>query len=435
MKFLLFIVLLVVFDAVKGFTHNLRSNLINLIDAGMVPDVGEGDLAIMTNNQQVLNTTLNSLLPGDTLVIPEGHVYHLIGGIVVPGHMTGVTVVLNGELKFDDNRDTWPTDASGHVLECLDFHYLEDVVFTSTLGYGREGVLNGNGRKWWGAIKFLIDGENRPRLIHVRGGKNIIWERILLKDSPYWSFYFEKMDGLIVRYASVDARITDLPTHTPLDLTAFNTDGFDVTGNNVHIHDVNIWNQDDCVCVKDGSTNMLIERVNASGLGLVVGSIGSSVVRNITFRDSIMIRSFKGIYMKTRWNDGPPADMDVASISDVTYENITMIDPEQYGIWIGPAQQTGQPCDLTWPQGPHSTCPITGYQTWKNILLKDITIIRPRHNAGVLISNSTNPMQNVVFDNVVVTHPGDKPFGLDGNYYCDSMDIKQVGLVVPSPIC
>ena len=32
--------------------------------------------------------------------------------------------------------------------------------------------------------------------------------------------------------------------HNIIDMTAFNTDGFDVTGRNVWIHDVSIWNQE-----------------------------------------------------------------------------------------------------------------------------------------------------------------------------------------------
>jgi len=74
----------------------------------------------------------------------------------------------------------------------------------------------------------------------------------------------------------------------------FNTDGIDVSGNDVHVHDVDIWTQDDCIAVKDESKNMLFERIYASGLGLVVGSIGSSRVENITFRDSLIYKSYKG---------------------------------------------------------------------------------------------------------------------------------------------
>jgi len=41
---------------------------------------------------------------------------------------------------------------------------------------------------------------------------------------------------------------------------------------------------DDSFCVKDDSSNMLFERLTSSGLGLTIGSIGGSTVRNITFR-------------------------------------------------------------------------------------------------------------------------------------------------------
>lgn len=115
-------------------------------------------------------------------------------------------------------------------------------------------------------------------------------ENLLFKNSPYWTFWAEECDGMVVRYSDVDVRWDNKEKHTLLDLQAFNTDGFDITGRNVYMHDLNIWNDDDCISVKDGSENMLFERINASGLGLVIGSIGSSKVKNITFRDSYMYR-------------------------------------------------------------------------------------------------------------------------------------------------
>merc|ERR1719181_2406182 len=125
-----------------------------------------------------------------------------------------------------------------------------------------------------------------------------------------------------IRYSEIDVRWDQSDRHTYLDLQAFNTDGFDVTGQYVHIHDVTVWNDDDCICVKDDSKHMLFERIHASGLGLVVGSIGESVVQNITFKDCVMHNTVKGIYLKTRWDDRPPAGEDVASITDILYQNI-----------------------------------------------------------------------------------------------------------------
>ncbi len=109
-------------------------------------------------------------------------------------------------------------------------------------------------------------------------------------------------------------RRSDWNSHNLVELTAFNTDGFDVSGRNVHIHDCDIWNQDDTIAVKDDSRDMLFERITASGVGLTIGSIGSSRVKNVTFRDCYMPNTLKGIYMKFRADGG--------TIEDVTYENI-----------------------------------------------------------------------------------------------------------------
>ena len=46
---------------------------------------------------------------------------------------------------------------------------------------------------------------------------------------------------------------------------------------------------------------MLFERINASGLGLTIGSVGSGeTIKNITFRDCYMHKTSKGIYTKFR---------------------------------------------------------------------------------------------------------------------------------------
>lgn len=182
--------------------------------------------------------------------------------------------------------------------------------------------------------------------------------------------------------------------------SAFNTDGFDVTGKNVWIHDCRIWNQDDCIAVKDGSENMLFERIHASGLGLTIGSIGGSDVKNITFRDCHMHKTFKGIYAKFRGT---------GLIQGVLYENIVMYEPEQWPIWIGPAQQASsinvcnpEPCSLCWPFIPYAECNMPKNASYIDITLRNVTVINPAYSPGVIIGSETNPMQNVVFDNVVV---------------------------------
>lgn len=390
----------------------VASKIINFEDAGAIPF--NPTLATAWKNGGLMNTTLAQLLPGDIFIIPN-RTFHIMGGIKAK-NLTHVIILIEGTLIYSDNMDEWPRDANRRVFECMYFEKLNNVTFTST----GKGLINGKGGKWWGipGIGYLVHGENRPRLLHIAHSQNILVENLILKDSPYWTFLADHVDGLEIRWTDISARRTDLDHHDIIDLTAFNTDGFDVTGKNVWIHDCNIWNQDDTIAVKDGSENMLFERINASGIGLTIGSISGSVVRNITFRDCYMHNTMKGIYLKFRAGNSP------GSISDVTFENIVIDNASQWAIWIGPAQQSdsdnlcaAHPCSICWPEVPDTHCYLPAAGSYANITLRNITINNPQGSPGVIMANATNPMVNVVFDNVKVNNPGTKPWG-DQYYAC-----------------
>ena len=51
-----------------------------------------------------------------------------------------------------------------------------------------------------------------------------------------------------------------------------------------------------------------------------------------------MHHTWKGIYMKFSGGDVTAG----GRISNILYENIYMESPEQFAIWIGPAQQSGE---------------------------------------------------------------------------------------------
>ena len=105
------------------------------------------------------------------------------------------------------------------------------------------------------------------------------------------------------------------------------------------------------------------ERITASGVGLTIGSIGGSTVRNITFRDCYMHRSYKVAELERKSNEiqgrgrfiqfTPVVDLQTKPktvclssssqgiymkfrgdglIADVTYENIYIEKPTQWCV-------------------------------------------------------------------------------------------------------
>ena len=137
-------------------------------------------------------------------------------------------------------------------------------------------------------------------------------ERWHFRQSAYHTFHADDVARLEIRHCSVDNRVNGADSHTVENLAALNTDGFDVQGRDIYIHHCSVWNQDDCFTIvpidRNGinsncTENVLIEDVNASGLGLTTGIVGPSAahncVRNVTFRRATMHHTFKGIYIKS----------------------------------------------------------------------------------------------------------------------------------------
>ena len=255
---------------------------------GAVADDGS-NVTTLDANAALLNHALQSgvLAPGDTLLFPN-KTFHLQGGITASG-LRNVTLQFDGTLSFASDRKRWPKKPDGKVMNCLELEDAENLLLTSS----GTGVLQGNGKAWW--LGIPQHSEDRPKLLQIADSARIVVEHLHFLNSPYWSTDFKDVDTVTIRHCDVAVRWNaGARDHGALELAAANTDGFDLSGSNVHIHDVNIWNQDDCVCVKNVkpgsrrascSENWLVERVHASGLGLTIGSIGCSAstthVRNI----------------------------------------------------------------------------------------------------------------------------------------------------------
>ena len=85
-------------------------------------------------------------------------------------------------------------------------------------------------------IGYVQRKEHRPRLLRFNLTEELLIENIVLQDSPYHTLYLDSVNNVEVRNTSIIARRTSQDGHGWVDLTAFNTDGIDVSGHNVWIH-------------------------------------------------------------------------------------------------------------------------------------------------------------------------------------------------------
>mmetsp|Transcript_2773 Transcript_2773/g.5697 ORF Transcript_2773/g.5697 Transcript_2773/m.5697 type:complete len:451 (-) Transcript_2773:29-1381(-) len=424
----------------------------NTIEWKGIPD----DEASASANTENLNLALSSLAPGATLNIPN-KTYWLSGGVYASG-LVDTTIELDGTVLFSSGRDGWPTEdcsRNGEVKECVVKAILIENAKSLTLTTSKDdgrGLINGNGEKWWGYVNYLRHGEDRPKLLTIRNATDVLVERWHFRQSAYHTFHADDVARVEIRHCSVDNRVNDQDSHGPLNLGALNTDGFDVSGKDIYIHDCSVWNQDDCFTIVPSSSaginaqcteNILIENVEASGLGLTVGSIrptkDHACIKNVTFRNAYMHHTFKGVYMKSAYSNDEPGIS--AEITDILYENITMDKPEQVPIWIGPAQEgdSDNACSIAWPTIKRAKCPAPlTTMSWNNITLRNILIKGSKVSPGIIFGNEDSPMDGVVFDNVVFDPVEDlddaKPWG-DDYYYCKGVNGVAKGGTNPVPPC
>eukprot|EP01084_Bolivina_argentea_P256086 431031_1 len=105
-------------------------------------------------------------------------------------------------------------------------------------------------------------------------------------------------------------------------------------------------------------------------------------------------------------------------------------------IWIGPQQAIycGQ-CSLLWPSCQNADCYATSHINFTNIIVRDVTINSPKISQSVIKGNDTNPMRNIIFDNVIVNNAvGHKPFG-ESYYLCQGVEDFYAKDSEPKPRC
>jgi hypothetical protein len=109
------------------FGVQVQSAFLDFERLGAIPHNRSTAAAIF--NGKLLNDTWNNLQPHDIFFVPN-KTFTVMGGIYAGGWRHN-EIRIDGTLAFSDDRDAWPRDSDGHVLECMFLRDIEEVKFTS----------------------------------------------------------------------------------------------------------------------------------------------------------------------------------------------------------------------------------------------------------------------------------------------------------------
>ncbi|KAK0215072.1 glycoside hydrolase family 28 protein [Armillaria fumosa] len=219
---------------------------------------------------------------------------------------SGATITMAGDITFAKTSSDGP-------LFTIDG---DDVTFDGA-GYS----FDGNGAKYWDG-EGTNGGVDKPHPFLKFKGSGTYSDFTVL-NSPAQAVSIGNSDGLVFDSITIDNSDGDD------DDLGHNTDGFDVSADDVTIQNSVVKNQDDCIAINDGSNIVFKNNKCSGGHGISIGSISSGKsVTDVTISGNTVTDSMYGFRIKVK------ASATSASVSGITYSGNTLSGIDEYGVLI-----------------------------------------------------------------------------------------------------
>ncbi|KAJ7064073.1 glycoside hydrolase [Mycena amicta] len=243
----------------------------------------------------------------------------VIGGFTVPAGQTftlsppdGASVSLTGALTF--GFANW----AGPLM----------VVTGNSITFNGNGhQLDGQGALYWDGLGGN-GGVTKPApLLRINMGGTFTNLKII--NTPGRAVAIGG-SSLTVSALNIDNSAGDAPNSKSGGIAAgHNTDGFDISANNVVVSGSTVKNQDDCLAINRGVNITFSGNTCSGGHGISVGSISSSVVvSNIHITNNTVTNNTNGLRIKT------DATATSSSVTGVVYTNNKLSGITQFGVLI-----------------------------------------------------------------------------------------------------
>ncbi len=250
-------------------------------------------------------------------------------------------------------------------------------------GLGPEGGLPATPDSPAYTLKQVeLPGYARPRLIAIQNCENVLVEGLAIRNQASWGVFVLYSRQVEIRNLVIRA-VHYIPSSDGIDIDS--CDG-------VHIHDVDIDVNDDCIAIKSGkdedgrrvhrpAENILVEKCHfryGHG-GVSMGSEMSGGIRNVEIRDSIMdADNWAPIRFKSQPSRG-------GVVENITYRDLTLNDTRK-------AFEFNMAWRMVNPKPPADPLPVV-----RNV--KIINVSGTTDNVGDIRGLADSPVIGVVFVN------------------------------------
>ena len=270
-----------------------------------------------TNHTQSLNALLKTLSKtGGTLYFPAGE--YVTGTLFLYDNVTvyiDAGAVILGSEDFDDYPFIDPTLVKGYTRGGR--WGLISAWKAQNIRICGDGRIDGRGRVWWDAD---VSDYERPRAINFIQCKDVTISDLTICNSPCWTVHPICCENISIRAIKINN-----PYDSP------NTDGINPEScKNVRISDCYVNVGDDCITIKSGTEEDLLQKqypceniivtnctlAHGHG-GIVFGSEMSGGIKNVTVSNCIFQDTDRGIRLKTRRKRG-------GTFSGIIVSNIIM---------------------------------------------------------------------------------------------------------------
>lgn len=315
----------------------------------LITDFGAVADGVTLNTDAIRKTIDSAGVVGGIVVVPTG--VFLSGPLALPGNIT-LELKRGAVLKLRNDIAEFPAAGSAY----LNFITATKVSHIRITG---EGTIDGQGQPWWQAYDAGVLTKRRPQLIYIDQCSDVKISGIHTVNPPNTHFSLRGCKDVTIDSVTITA---------PAD--SHNTDGINISGNNILITRCNIRTGDDNIAINIGnfpSSDIRISHCTFGyGHGLSIGSYTTGGLDSLTVDSCTFNGTTSGIRMKTNRDRG-------GVVKNLSYSHIIMTgvkDPVYLSSYY-PHEPDSPAIDPA--RAVTATTPV-----WKNITLSNISVTGAR---------------------------------------------------------